>query len=467
MTNNISFVDALTNTAYTANGMETNASSLSALTDLFFTIGAARNKDISELFLRAYQENPELSGRILLWARDIRGGAGERQTVRSLLVYLATIDLKLAEAILEKIPEVGRWDDVIYCFEHSIQLRPKSIELISKGLKDGNFLLGKWMPRKGVIAAKLRNALKLTPKTYRTLIVNLSKTVEQLMCSKQFDKVDYPSVPSLAQLRYRSAFTRNDGERYEDYINNVINNKVKINAEAVFPHQIVAEASKTASKMHDAQWAALPNYVKEDSTTIILPVCDVSGSMDGLPMDVSIGLGLYISERNKSSFKDVICTFSEVPTFVKLNSKETLYKRVQELSDVDWGYNTNLEAVFDLLLRKAIGTNVSKSKMPNVILIISDMEFDEAINKKTGMEMIREKYKEYGYDMPRVVFWNVSARKKINNLPVLFNEEGTALVSGFSPSILKAILSGIDFAEFTPENIMKSTILIDRYDLRL
>ena len=123
--------------------------------------------------------------------------------------------------------------------------------------------------------------------------------------------------------------------------------------------------------------------------------------------------------------------------------------------------STNLEEVFNLILDKATESKLPQSDLPDQILIVSDMEFNEAIDDSdsTAFGMIKKKYESSGYTMPEVVFWNVQSRSR-GNLPVTFDENGTALISGFSPSILKSLLSG---SRITPLDIMNQSVESDRY----
>jgi hypothetical protein len=333
-------------------------------------------------------------------------------------------------------------------------------QLLNQKVATGS-LASKWMPRKGPLAAKLRNALRMSPKTYRKLLVNLTKVVETQMCANEWDKVNYEQVPSLAQIRYKTAFARHDTDRYLEYVAAVEAGEKKVNAAAVYPHDIV----KNLGPLSDAQWKALPNYM-EGAKERILPVCDVSGSMYGLPMHVSVSLGLYISERNEGAFKDIVCTFSAKPELIKLKAKR-LTDRVQELENIEWGFNTDIEAVFRVMLDQAKKHRVPESEMPTTILIISDMEFDVAVksggrdHNPKAIEVFRQYYERAGYQLPKVVFWNVNGR--VGNVPVTADDRNVALVSGFSPSILQGILSA-DTEQFTPRSVMLSTVMVDRYD---
>lgn len=322
-------------------------------------------------------------------------------------------------------------------------------------------LLAKWLSRKGFEFEKVRKFMKLNPKEYRKLIVGLSNTIEQKMCAKEWDAITYKSVPSCAMNKYRKAFYKNDENRFTEYISLVNDGKEEIKANVLFPHQLYQAYKKGENKNAvEAQWKNLIDYMANSEERII-PVCDVSGSMTmhgGLPMDVSVSLGLYISERNRSIFKDAFITFSRRPKMQYL--KGSLYERIRQLETADWDQNTDLEAVYNLLLSKAVENNLTEEDMPTKILIISDMEFDSATNRSdTAFSMIQRKYSEAGYNMPTIIFWNVNGR--IGNVPANFKTKNVGLVSGFSPSILKSILQGsID----TPESLMLRTINSERYE---
>ncbi len=447
----------------TTNGMVTNSTSLDACVDLFFLAGASRSmdeSDIESLIGDAFMDDPETTLKIIFWARDVRGGAGERRFFRIALKYLLRHAPSELCRILPLVPEYGRWDD-LFIFKTG-KARDVALELIRVGLiekQDG--LLAKWLPRKGPFANTVRKYLKLDPKSYRKLLVEGSSTVEQQMCAGNWKSIAYKKVPSQAMNKYRKAFMRNDQSRFNLFIKDVKTGTSKINAAAIFPYQLFQamdmDSEQDAKDAIVAQWNALPNYMA-GSTQRIIPVCDTSGSMYGLPMDVSISLGLYISERNESVFKDAFITFSASPELQYL--KGDLYQRCQQLSASEWGYNTDLEAVFRRLLKKAVEHQLIPEEMPTKILIISDMEFDQACQyDRTALQMIRDRYQNAGYKAPGIIFWNVNGRR--GNVPVSSKDENTALISGFSPSILKSVLSGGE--GFTPMSIMMDTIMDDRY----
>lgn len=469
--------EAVNASATTANGAVTNASSLNKNVDLFFLAGASRGKDITSTFVGAFAEDPEVAVRILAWARDARGGAGERDTFRNLFGYLLKTEPSIASRVLVKVPELGRWDDVLIAFGSAIER--EALRMIAFALNtthDG--LCAKWMPRQGAAANKIRSYMQLSPKQYRKLLVGLSNTVEQKMCANDWSGIVYPHVPSVAAGRYQKAFLKHDPVGYADYKAQLATGEAKINASAVYPYDVIRSMRNGDAAVSNAQWAALPNYL-EGSNENILPVVDVSGSMDSVAvsgrvtaLDVAISLGLYVSERAGGVFKNQFVTFSGSPKLQAVSG--TLKQRYDQMARADWAGNTNLQAVFELLLTAAVKHAVPVAEMPTKILILSDMEFDSCIVmgapskdawasrqpvSLSAMDMIEQKFEAAGYKIPQVVFWNLNGRA--GNSPVTYNKVGSALVSGFSPSIVKSVLGG---EEMTPISIMLKTVMVDRYD---
>jgi hypothetical protein len=475
--NTMSFVNALKNQtaskpARTANGMKANSTSKSNVLDLFGVIGSARGSDITKQFVASMTENADLTVRMLLWARDIRGGAGERATFRNLLVELEKTDPALAGRLMSKVPELGRWDD-LFAYRDPLN-RQKAFAFIREALANKDGLCAKWMPRKGPIAVELTRFMGLSPKQYRKLIVGLTNVVESKMCAKEWEAINFSHVPSVASARYQKAFGRNAKEAYSAYIAELKkpveqrDPKVKINAGAVYPYDVVKSVIKGNAAVADEQWKALPNYIGDAK---IMPMVDVSGSMGSLhystgsalqPIDIAVSLGLYCADKNTSAFKDLFLTFSGKPKFEHL--KGTLSQKMAQMSKADWEMNTNLHAAFDEILKVAVKGNVSESDMPQMLLILSDMQFDACTYyDDSAMQMIRRKYNDAGYNLPKIVFWNVSMYGKENgNTPVRFDERGTAHISGFSPAIMKSVLAD-DLADFTPYNVMVKTLMNDRY----
>jgi hypothetical protein len=463
----------------TENGMATNSSSLSAVVDLFFNIGAMRGQDKERLiatFSKAFYQDPTRAMKILFWARDVRGGAGERQIFRDIMGYLVESHPEALKGNLRLIPEFGRWDDLLVL--EDTKLQEDAFNLIQKALlEDQDGLCAKWMPRKGVTAAKLRNHIGLTPKLYRKVLVSLTNVVEQLMCAKKWEDIDFSKLPSVAGARYQKAFWKNAKEQYEAYIGKLQKGEAKINAGAVYPYDITKSLRSGNADVATEQWKALPNWM-EGSNEMILPMVDVSGSMNtpagGNPnvtcMDVAISLGLYISEKNEGPFKDAFLTFSGKPELQVLTG--SLKDRFQQLSRSEWAMNTNIEAAFKQVLDQAVKHKVSQDQMPDKILILSDMEFDQATStisywgrndntaewNPTAQQMIEKMYNDAGYKMPKIVYWNIQSRN--GQSPVRFDKQGTALISGFSPAIMTSVIAA---EEFTPVSIMDQTIMSERY----
>jgi hypothetical protein len=453
----------------TQNNMKAFADTASATVDLFYNIGASRGKDITPMFRRAFATDEDLALRIALWARDVRGGAGEREVFRDVLRWLEKHEpeVLLNTKILEKVPELGRWDDLLV-FNYNPEVKSKAFDLIAQGLRDGNGLCAKWMPRKGVEAVELRNALGMTPKQYRKTLVNLSHTVEQAMCAKEYERINYAHVPSLAMSRYMKAFSKNDKDRFVAYRESLIKGETKINASAVYPYDVIKTIRFGGDdKVANEQWKALPDYMDD---TNVLPMVDVSGSMccpaGGNPnvqcIDVSLSLGLYCASKNKGAFKDMFLTFSAEPQIQKVSG--TLKQRLVQMDSSEWGMNTDIIKAFKHILKLATTNDVPESDMPSVVLILSDMQFDQCAQfDDSAMESIKRQYATAGYKVPTVVFWNLNA--SYGNAPVSFSEKGVALVSGFSPAIMKAVLAA-DFDTLSPESIVRDAVCVPRYDYK-
>jgi hypothetical protein len=462
--------------ARTANGMKARKTSASAVLDFFGKAGSSRGTALVKEFTAALVENQDLALRALLWTRDIRSGAGERKQFRDLLVALESANPDLAGRLMHKIPELGRFDD-LFVYSDSAN-RVKALQMYANALRNGEALAAKWAPRekssKKVLAEQLRMFMGLTRSEYRKMLSSLTKVVETAMCANEWDSINFSHVPSLASARYQKAFGRNAGEAYSAYLRELQkpeaerNPKVKINASAVYPYDVVKSVVKGNAAVADEQWKALPNYVGDAR---IMPMVDVSGSMGSIrytqsgtvqPIDVAVSLGLYLSEKNTSDFKDMFLTFSGSPKLEVL--KGTLSQRVAQLEKAHWDMNTNLHAAFEEILRVAVKGKVAQADMPEMVLVLSDMQFDSCTRfDDSAQEMIKRKYAEAGYEVPMIVFWNLSLYGR-DNTPVRFDDKGVCHVSGFSPAIMKSVLSVKELEDFTPFNVMAKTLMSDRYD---
>lgn len=439
----------------TTNGMAAYGEVGDKVLSLFFKIGTSRGVDMTQAFLDAYAQSPDLALRVLLWARDIRGGAGERQRFRSLLQK--ALDVSGNYNLLAKVPEVGRYDDL--CVLVGTPYEEMALAVFLDGIKVGNGLACKWAPRKGPVAAKLRAMWGVSPKFYRKHLVQHTQVVEQLMCAGKWDEIVYSHVPSVASGIYGKAFGRHDQGRYQAYLEAVVKGEAKMHASAIFPYDIFRNVARGNAEQADAQWKSLPNYLEGVDERIIV-MSDVSGSMNGLPMDISVSLGLYFAERLEGEFRNCLLTFTSEPELVKLKEGATLQENFRAIQRMDWGDDTNLEAAFDAILKNAVRYNVPAEKMPTKLLIISDMQFNECISgsSDTALEMIQRKFAEKGYEAPDVIFWNAASGDS-RNAPARFNQSGVALVSGSSPAVVKSVLGG----DIDPVRVMLKTILVDRY----
>lgn len=465
---------AMNKTATTDNGAKAHYSSLSSNLDFFYLSGASRGKDIKQEFKAALAENPEIALRTLQWLRDIRGGSGERQLYRELVKVLHDSEFNRAPLVqlFQKTPEIGRYDDLLWFAENlSEPYSDHALVQFQDDLRENNGLAFKWTPIKGIVAKKLRTRLGFKKEAdWRKFVVAGRKTVEQQMCAKQWNDINFSHVPSVASARYQKAFGRNAPEVYSTYIQSLVKGEagVKINAGAVYPYDVYKSCFSGNPEVAEQQWKALPNYL-EGSKERILPLIDVSGSMGCSAgggslncMDVAISLGWYVAERNEGEFKNTFMTFEDKPRLLKLQNPVSLLSTFQGIKQVPWGRNTNIQNAFSTLLQAARDSSVSEEGMPTTILILSDMQFDCSYvggRDVTAFEMMRAEYEKFGYRLPKIVFWNLNASNK--SVPVTRHETGTAMVSGYSPSLLKGILSG----GMTPEQIMLDVVMDDRYSL--
>ena len=465
--------------ARTTNGMVARKGTANACVDLFFKAGASRGKDITKDFVAALVENEDVALRIAQWLRDARGGAGERELFRQILTYLEGNRPELAAKLLAKVPEIGRWDD-IFVFKTK-DLKSQAYTMLGDALREKNGLAAKWTPRKGEVAREIREFYGMSPKFYRKSLVTLSKTVEQDMCAKNWDVINFSHVPSVAHARYKKAFNRNTQE-YAKYVAELMKDpkdrtvNVKVNAGAVFPYDVLKgvigayRSNYNATELNalQAQWDAMENFIGDAN---VLPLVDVSGSMSCRAggakstsattcMDVAVSLGLYCADKNTGKFKDMFLTFSGSPELLTL--KGTIVQKVQQMVTSNWGMNTDLIKALDKVLSVAVKGGVPQEEMPDMLLIMSDMQFDQCARfDDSAMKAIERKFEGAGYAVPKIVFWNINAH---DNVPVKYDTRGVALVSGFSPSIMTSVLGG-DADKFTPEAMMLKAVMVPRYDL--
>lgn len=453
------------NKTTTANNDKAYKSTKSNLLDFFSSAGAMRKSTEEEIirrFVLAFNENSELALKALFYFRDIRGGQGERRLFREIINYLGDNHSDRLEKLIPLIPEYGRWDDLLVLLNTRVE--GAVIALIKEKIeKDINSptptLLGKWLPSENtsskntVIHAKyLRKKLGMSSKQYRQTLSKLRtkiNIVEKNMSSKEWSIIKYDKLPSKAGMLYRKAFLKHDQERYEAFINKVKKGEAKINSGTLYPYEIYDKVmgSGKVDETLEEMWKALPNYVKEDENALVM--ADVSGSMWGTPISVSVSLALYFAERNKGAFANHFMTFSGNPELVEIKGSN-VYEKMRFIQNSNWGMNTDLLKAFRKILFTAIDNDVPKNELPQKLYIISDMQFDQATGsgwgyhqsapQKSTFERTKAEFEEAGYELPEVVFWNVN---DYNNKPVTTNDVGVQLVSGFSPVLFKQITSGL------------------------
>ena len=480
----LNFLKKEANKTETLNGAVTNISSGKFCLDLFASIGASRNLDEREIvkrFHRAFCEDKNLAMKILFYARDIRGGLGERKVFRTIIRNLPKTSRSALVKNIKNIPEYGRYDDLLELMDTSC--KKEVVEFIKEQLSmdlanietDNISLLAKWLPSINAtnmqtvkLGKRLAQCLNMSEKEYRQTLSKLRakiKIIENNLREKDYS-FDYSKQPSKAMFKYKKAFIRNDKERYEEFLNKVKAGVVKMNTGTLYPYDIVRpivnedELSDEEKTSLDVTWNALPNYAKDENALVVV---DGSGSMYGYgnpqPAQIAQSLAIYFAERNKGLFKNHFITFSERPQLVEIKGDD-IYNKVNYCMGFNECANTNIQKVFELILHTASKNKLSQKDMPETIYIISDMEFDSCTVDAdfTNFEYIKRKFNEKGYKLPRLVFWNVNSWQQ--QVPVKENEQGVVLVSGCTPKIFEIVMDG----ETSPYKFMLDTINTERYE---
>ena len=481
-----SMLDALkqqANHTVTENGAVTLVTTRSDCLDLFATIGALRNasgQTIIDRFHRAYAEDPDIAMRILFYARDIRGGLGERRVFRILLQELAEKHPESIRKNLEYIAEMGRYDDLFSLMDTRCQA--DVVELVKRQLKQDLYhaergesisLLAKWLPSVNtsseetvqmgkLFAWKLGMSDSVYRKTLSRLRTHL-RILENSLRERDYT-FSYETQPSRAMYKYRRAFLRNDEERYLEYMEKVSQGKATLHTSSLTPSDLVDKAldfrgTQEERKILDTTWNALENFTDERNA---LCVVDTSGSMfwqgKPRPFAVAMSLGMYFAQRNHGPFRNHFITFSSQPRLIEIKGRDFV-DQVQYCRGFSEVADTNIQAVFELILNTAISNRIRQSDMPETIYIISDMEFNRCTRDASvsNFEYAKKLYKNHGYRLPRIVFWNVQSRN--TQQPVDMNEQGVVLVSGYTPRLFNMALSG----QMNPHQAMMETLNSERY----
>ncbi len=475
------------NMTTTENGAATYASSGSECLDLFATIGALRRESDDEIiarFVRAYTEDADMAMKLLFFARDVRGGLGERKVFRTILNWLAKNASASVQKNLSYVAEYGRFDDLLAlmdtpCEKEMLVYLRKQFECDMKNLAEGEpvSLLGKWLPSVNASnpetvcqGKKIARAFGMNDAAYRKALTALRakiRIIENHLREKDYT-FDYEQQPSKALFKYQKAFWRNDRERYESFLSRAISGDAKLHADHVTPYELVEpylntrwnwNISQEEEAVLNATWAALPDFGTDENA---LAVIDTSGSMycpgKPVPAAVALSLGLYFAEHNKGVFRNHFIEFSRKPRLIAVKG-ETFVDKLRYLLTFNEIADTNLEAVFDLILWTAVKHQVPQEELPAKLIIISDMEFNYCVNNasKTNFENAKQKYAAKGYRLPEVVFWNVASRNR--QQPVKMNEQGVVLISGATPRIFSMVAGG----NLSPYTFMMEVLKSERY----
>ena len=478
------------NKTKTENGANSFKSTNDSLVDLFGVIGSLRGRsqeEVEDLFARAHAEDPLMAIKMAFYARNIRGGLGERKTFKTIIHWLAINHPQQLVCNLAYVPHFGRWDDMYtligtpverYMWFIVAQQFLSDIESL-KTPEAKVSLLGKWLKSARASSKETRwlgrltaKKLGLSPKQYRKSLTKLReriRIVESQMSANEWEEIEFAEVPSKAMMNYRDAFHRHQPIRFEEYKESLRSGTSTINADTLFPYEILERAELDADYMEgtfeinedpilEAQWKALPSYVEEPANFLVM--ADTSGSMTGRPMATSISLAIYFAERNRGAFHNQFMTFSRKPQFVELkgNSLKDKVSHIESIVD-----NTDLERAFKEILSVATLNSVPQEDMPKSLIVISDGEIDSFASSRSHWSFLSNMQNEFesaGYRLPKVVMWNVDSRgdrfiDTINNPNIQF-------ISGSSPSSFKALING---QNFTAQELMYETLNDEIYSM--
>lgn len=503
----MNFVNALDNEfnyTLTENGGVAHKTSGEALYDLFALGGAYRKRsdeDCVFLFAKAFDENPTYAMKCLFYLRDVRGGQGERRFFRTVIKWLTTNKTAVMARNLKYVPEYGRWDD-LYEFvgtpleKAAFEFMKEQVFLDIKCKTPS--LLGKWLKSENTSSAasrtfarKTREAFGLTSRQYRKMLTELRKRInvlERLMSEGRWEEIEFDKIPSKAGVIYRNAFARHDVERMkadvkvQSYADFAKDKTTKVNAKALFPYEVVAKAynlthgngwgykreislDDTERLMINKYWDNLAEYISKLDMNALC-VVDTSGSMWGTaasaPINIAISLGMIAADKAQGPFHGKYISFSSRPQLINVQGVDFVDK-VRRIYETNLCDNTDLEATFDMLLRTAINNRVKQNDLPKSIIVISDMQIDMAYGwscrdakgrTRTMMESMREKWARAGYKLPKLVYWNVDARKDT------FLDDGpdVTYVSGSSAVLFEQVAKGI-----TAQDLMYEKLDSERY----
>lgn len=443
-------------------------------------------------FQASWRENPLDTIKIMYFTRDIRGqGKGEKKLFYDAMTFLKE-HKDTFTANLKHMPYYGYFKDWFICCAGDPLYEPIMIDLLVEQLtKDWETILSegkhislvwKWTPSEGCsfdnkygLVRKICDKMNISKPEYRKRCVMTRAVlgiVEQLMCAKKWEDINFSKIPSRALNMYKKCFKKHQCERWSEYLSKVQKGEAKMNVSQLMPNDIIGQYSTTSGfdislKSYDegieAQWKAYKDHISKtigSNKGKVLTVLDVSGSMSGKPIEVGMALTLTFAHLNEGKFKGMFIPFSKTARFVEITG-ETLVEQLQCIKNTGEVANTDFQAVFDLILSNYKMWNVPIEEQIERLFVITDGQWDSMStnSSKTHFEIIDKKFKRLGYKRPDIIFWNVSAGKI--DFPTLADQKGVSLVSGYSSDIMKLFIDGNDIS---PYEIMRKAIDNERYN---
>lgn len=460
------------NTITNTKGSEYYASTYDSNLDVFTMLSRYNSdEELIRLFNNAINEDENLALANLLYVLDIRGGKGERRIFKTVFKDLCINNPSCALRVLPFIGKLGRYDYVLVGLD--TPLNDEVINLIKLQLEEDlkaehPSLLAKWLPShrthniNSPTAKKIMSALSMTEKEYRKILSELRtkiNIVEKNLTEKKYENIDFSKVPTKAMIKYTNAYMNRMAEKYSEYKNQVKTGTSKINTEGLFAYEIVKNilwGNQVDEELYDLMWNNQKDVLNGCNTNVLV-MADTSGSMTcygGIPYATSVGLALYIAERNTGILKNHFITFSDKPYLCEIKGK-TIKEKVSNVPSIV--ANTDIDKAFELILNTAKENRLKQEELPSHLLIISDMEFDQGVYTKTGtnFDSWKKSFESEGYKLPAIIFWNVSGIT--HGVPVTKFDNDVAMISGFSTNILENILT---LEKYSPNNIMLEKLSI-------
>lgn len=488
MTTLLNAMKEIENVTETQNGAKAYKSTLNKNLDFFNLAGNyMKEKEIGDLFEDAYFENIHTALLNLIRMRDIRnGGLGVRSNYRFCLKRLAKLDKNLAIYLAYITPEIGRWDDIFVLLDEDVDpfVRENILNLIETTLHDDTdkvlaaiesnnqeleiSLLAKWLPnpkskneKVNRYAGLIMKHLKINQRDYRYLKSDLSKflnVVEQKITNQDYNSIDYSKLPTKALRRYQRLFKKVDEEKFGKYLESLKNGTQKVKTTGLYPYEIIkplfTNRDNADITLIQSLWDGI-NRSEIKKNTIVCADC--SGSMytsvnriEALPLLNSISLAILMSESIKGPFKDHFISFGSRPKLVDLSTRKRINDKVDKIWRFNNIYSTNIMAVYKLIL-EASKQITDPNEYIERLIIVSDMQFDQAMTNKTPYEEAKALFDEAKIPFPEVIFWNVNSQNV--SIPVKPNECGVKLVSGYSSNIVDELVKSESF-DMTMEEFM-------------